>query len=138
MNAKINITPTFMKECIKGWHTDLPLFRAVRNTEEIVFGTRGEDTNLEQICGRPKTPQSIYNLKGNCRSWLARHFRPVSDALFDGKSDEEALKIWMNTDRKTLESIAKDWKDSFVEDARTKYISARSLHGTHGSFFRKK
>ena len=31
------------------------------------------------------------------RVWLAFWYRPVSDALFDGKSEEQAIKIWKKT-----------------------------------------
>lgn len=34
-----------------------------------------------------------------CAAWLASHFKPVSNALYDGATKDAALKLWAKTKR---------------------------------------
>ena len=38
-------------------------------------------------------------LKNHAQAWLALHFQPVSEALWNGADDAQAMKIWKKTKR---------------------------------------
>ena len=131
-----NVTPTFMKYCIEAWRKDYKLFYAVYKTEQELFGTKYNNENVVQILNRPKTPSFQRNgLKTMARVWLARYFRPVSNALFDGATDEEAIKLWINTDRKDLGSLQQEMVTEDNEIHRTRRINMREAFNKSGAFF---
>ena len=80
----------------------------------------------------PKRSISIspYSLGTDAKGWLATHFRPVSDALFDGATDEKALQIFakLRQGRNVKADIeVRALKLDQSKMARTMTIRARSL-----------
>ena len=67
------------------WHA-LGLYRkyaGFTTLEPVIAEVRGLKS------GSPYIPRTLL-----VRAWLAEYFRPVSDALWDGATDEQALRIW--------------------------------------------
>ena len=124
----MNVTATFMRFCLHAWHKDYHLAWAIRRTaEELAPDTMDP---FAFVCGRPKTPDR--HAKAYARRWLARFFRPVSDALLDGASDDEALRIWRHTDRKdTGRDQRRKAYDAFPQDRvviRARELDRRNWH----------
>jgi hypothetical protein len=132
-----NITPVFMKHCITAWRKDYKLVWAVLQTEREVFGTAHELANYSQILNRPKTPKWL--AKGYAKVWLASNFRPVSDALFDGATDEEAMAIWRKTDKNIVDrGLRKEMSKEDDAIHRERRVYVRETFNTHGAFFEPK
>lgn len=137
--ASVSPTPTFMRWALEAWRKGYRISWAMlKASEELEYvGTVKE--RLYFVGNRPKTP-IVDNFTKEPRQetgrWLARFFRPVSDALIDGLSDKEVLKVWIATDRKESKD-AFNFKKSAVPRGVVK-IKARDLGPKNGRFFVKK
>lgn len=137
MTAKtISPTPTFMRLAITAWRKDYLLAWAIYET--------GREHNMERreafewVCNRPKTPafdHGNWEVKSMARRWLARNFRPVSDALFDGATDAEAIRVWIKTDRHDSGPDREAYPNRNALRDRL-IIHSRALAPKNGSFFR--
>ena len=47
-------------------------------------------------------------LKNHAQAWLALHFRPVSEALWNGADDAQAVKLWKKTKRAVNRAMQND------------------------------
>ena len=128
-----NLTPTFMRLVIEAWRKDFKLLWAVYKTAEQV------GCDLGNVYGHPKTPSENWFKEGmnvSVRCWLARFFRPVSDALFDGKDNETALRIWRNSERRDVggktayQETGGYYHHRLVQQA-TRTVRARQLDKKH-------
>ena len=52
----------------------------------------------------------------HAKAWLAYWYKPVSDALFDGASDEKALALWRRTRRCEDARMAERAKIKYTEN----------------------
>jgi hypothetical protein len=135
----VSPTPAFMRRAIDAWHKDQTIGWVIHRTAEDI-GYDGQDP-FGYICNRPKTPlrkYSTYELKLMTRRWLARFFRPVSDALFDGKPDSDVIQIWIRTDRKDTGTASKLLRKTSEQMRNELIVKARLLSPNNGRFFRVK
>ena len=101
----MNETPTFMREALRAMKSTWKrtMFFSVINAAESCSGRYGRDrleSDLLAVLNRPKTPTLDEFKHATCIGrWLCRYFNPVFMAIADGKSDDEVIKIWINTDR---------------------------------------
>ena len=132
----VSPTPTFMRFALEAWRKGYRIGWAMHKTAEKL---EHKGNPLDFVGNRPKTPTVNAVTKEPLTEtgrWLARYFRPVSNALIDGLSDDEVLKIWIATDRKEV-------KDSFNFKKRNALdkvipVRARDLSAKNGKFFRTK
>jgi hypothetical protein len=127
-----------MRYCIQAWRKDWKLVWAIYQTQNEVFGPDADD-KFREICNRPKTPRLCgTSTRGRARVWLARYFRRVSDALFDGATDEEAIKLWINTDATDLGGLKEEMRPEDIALRRLQTVRMRPHNGGHGTFFKAK
>lgn len=84
----------WMRCVLRGWREGWKMWRVMRN----FVAYYGEEDNKYKVvealpCG------AHVELKSDASAWLADWYRPVSDALFAGATDEEACKLWRKTRR---------------------------------------
>lgn len=133
---KISPTPTFMRYAVEAWRKDYLIGWAVFQTGKELGCDKAEV--FDWVCNRPKTPAFDYGRKegrSTARRWLARYFRPVSDALIDGASNAEAIRVWIKTDRN---DTGPDREVYGSQDAMRglQVIRSRQLAPKNGAFFR--
>lgn len=96
-DRQIKIRALFREAVLLAWHTHdkylmFNVIYRIANEFDITFdAARIEMAEIPSIGKFHKTMPAS--------AWLARHYRVVSDALFDGKTDEYALVLWKNTKR---------------------------------------
>lgn len=129
----LNLTPTFMRFALEAWRRGYRIGWAAHQTAQAL----GCDVAL--VYGRAKTPHNIGWQEGGflyAPRWFAKFFRPVSDALIDGKDDATVLRIWRETDRKT-EAGASAYQETGghythrITEKATRTIRARELDKRH-------
>ena len=134
--AVVSPTPIFMRFALEAWRKGYRIGWAMHKAGEKLG--HKEDA-LHFVGNRPKTPivdafgKEPYQKTGR---WLARFFRPVSDALIDGLSDEEVLKIWIATDRKEDKGSLSFKRANALREVVV--VGSRQLSPKNGSFFRRK
>lgn len=85
----------WMTLLLAAWRRDGRMFRAIR-FYSIFVGKSFDDT---YVCiNALKSGGHVFS-KLPARAWLALYFKPVSDALWDGASDADAIVIWCRTPR---------------------------------------
>ena len=126
----MNETPTFMLKAIQGAKKDWRLEWIVYNTADTCGVTQ------DKVLNRPKTPSDtdMYCRKSSICVWLAKYFHPVWMAIADGKSEEDVLKLWINTERQRYQDISimsKEEKKEINKYRRkikhTAFVAKRSL-----------
>ena len=82
----------WMHSVLAAWRKDQHLWKAVM-TYSGYSGAKTRDAACTEISKLKSASPYIYR-RLRVRVWLADYFKPVSDALWDGATDEQAIKIW--------------------------------------------
>ena len=129
----VNVTPSFMRNALKGARRGWKLIWVLKST------ARECDCSIDEILNRPKTPtDDDYMYVRDICLWLSRFFNPILVAIADGKSDEEIIKQWIGLDKKeTKKRILRDKEDLNelnnykCRRKRHKVVYARTLSKNH-------
>jgi hypothetical protein len=80
----------WMSAVLAAWRADAQMWKPVR-AYGTYLGISGNDVFPE--IERLKSGAAV-NAVMHARAWLAWYFQPVSDALWDGKTDKQAMRLW--------------------------------------------
>jgi len=85
----------WMHSVLAAWRKDQHLWKAV-GTYMRYSGAKTWDEACNEISKLKSASPYLYRSL-TARVWLADYFRPVSDALWAGATDEQAIKLWRST-----------------------------------------
>lgn len=91
------IRELFRKRIVELWNSDKQLMFNIIDYIADGYVELSRDEVKEKMAAIPSIGRFRENMP--IHAFVARHFRPVSDALFSGCSLEKALEIWKNTKR---------------------------------------
>ena len=133
---QVAIRRVFRTSVLKHWRTSFYMTAVVGDVADSINGAilplEGKDFFVhmnEVLGGIPSIGKFFW--KSQVRAWLASHYPRTSQALFDGKTDEEVMTVW-NKEKRTAIARKRDadriefTRDKKVERS-TKFIFARSL-----------
>ena len=108
---QVEIRAKFRELVIYYWpDSKKPLMFNITNNLEVIFGK----SVLDEMAEIPSIGP-LYT-RAPIQAWLARHFRAVSNAMFDGKTGDYALQLWKkekyaNVNSMTQKRSASDLKE---------------------------
>ena len=89
---QIKLRAAFREVLLKSWRTPgkTLMFGVYYDVADRLGMDKAEA--LEALCALPSIRR--FSDKTPIQVWLARHYPAVSNAMFDGKTDEQCLAIW--------------------------------------------
>lgn len=132
MDANIVPAGLIRRELIKGWRLNGKIWQVMREIQDQVGGDL-----FSKMLTTPKGSVSIspYSAKTNTRVWMASRFRHVSDALFDGADDAEAMALFVKSRQANRRPRDKERLESTREFGRkiktVHFIRLRDLSKEH-------
>ena len=115
---QVLIRKTFRKALIECWDDpDRPYMfsTAIEVAKELDVPFGDAISEMSEIPSIGK-----FNGKRLIREYLAYHYRPISDALFDGKSKERVMKMWATTKKGMAGSDLRARQNDYAEFHSTK------------------
>ncbi len=80
---------------LSAWRKHARMAKAVWTYQK--YNGKDLDATFKELA-KLKTAGHV-SIKMHAQAWLALNFRPVSEALWDGADDAQAIKVWRRTKR---------------------------------------